>query len=98
MSVKIRLARYGSKKRPFYRIVATDSHSPRDGRFLELLGTYDPLVAPAKITVKQDLLEKWLSRGAQPSETVSKMLKQNGYPTKVGAAAPVPVVAEAPDA
>ncbi len=76
--VKIRLARHGAKKRPFYRIVAADSRSPRDGRFLERLGSYDPTQDPALIEIKQDRLAKWLKNGAQPTETVARLIKKAG--------------------
>lgn len=76
--VKIRLARHGAKKRPFYRIVAADSRAPRDGRFLERLGSYDPTQDPALIEIKQDRLAKWLKNGAQPTETVSRLIKKAG--------------------
>ena len=74
--VKIRLARHGAKKRPFYRIVAADSRSPRDGRFLERLGSYDPTREPALIELKQDRLAEWLKNGAQPTETVAQLIKK----------------------
>ena len=74
--VKIRLARHGAKKRPFYRIVAADSRSPRDGRFLERLGSYDPTQDPALIEIKQDRLAEWLKNGAQPTETVAQLIKK----------------------
>ncbi len=77
MAVKIRLARHGAKKKPFYRIVVADSESPRDGRFLETLGTYDPLKEPAAITLKNDRVEYWLGQGATPSDTVRSILKNN---------------------
>ena len=76
--VKIRLARHGAKKRPFYRIVAADSRSPRDGRFLERLGSYDPTQNPALIEIKQDRLAEWLKNGAQPTETVARLIKKAG--------------------
>jgi small subunit ribosomal protein S16 len=78
MAVKIRLTRMGAKKKPYYRIVATDSESPRDGRFLEILGTYDPHQDPAEVKVKAQLLVKWLERGAKPSDTVKSLLKARG--------------------
>ena len=74
--VKIRLARHGAKKRPFYRIVAADSRSPRNGRFLERLGSYDPTQDPALIEIKQDRLAEWLKNGAQPTETVARLIKK----------------------
>ena len=75
MAVKLRLARRGAKKLPFYHIVATDSRNPRDGRFNEEIGTYDPAFKPAKVTLKQDRLEHWLKRGAKPSATVAQLIK-----------------------
>ena len=78
MAVKIRLARHGAKKRPFYRIVAADSQCPRDGRFLEVLGTYNPLTEPATIDVKNDRVKDWLGKGAIASDTVRSLLKQAG--------------------
>ncbi|MBF0201551.1 MAG: 30S ribosomal protein S16 [Desulfamplus sp.] len=77
MSVKIRLARAGTKKRPFYRIVAADSESPRDGRFLEKLGTYNPMVEPAAITLQEERVKYWLGVGAQATTTVKSILKKN---------------------
>ena len=76
MSVKIRLARHGAKKRPFYRIVAADIESPRDGRFLENLGTYDPLKDPAEVNLHADRVQYWLDQGAIPSDTVKSLLKR----------------------
>ena len=76
--VKIRLARHGAKKRPFYRIVAADSRAPRDGRFMERLGSYDPTQEPALIEIKQDKLAKWLKNGAQPTGTVARLIKKAG--------------------
>jgi small subunit ribosomal protein S16 len=83
MSVKIRLARFGAKKKPFYRIVAADSAFPRDGRFIERLGTYDPRKNPPEITFKGEKILKWLQKGAQPTLTVKQLLKKGGlFPTK----------------
>lgn len=76
--IKLRLRRMGSKKRPFYRIVATEHSNPRDGRFIEIVGTYNPIVEPAEITVKEDRIQHWLSVGAKPSETVEGLLKKQG--------------------
>jgi len=76
MAVKIRLARHGAKKKPFYRIVVADNQSPRDGRFIEKVGTYNPLFDPAVITLKQDRVEYWMSQGAQPTDTVRSLLKK----------------------
>ncbi|MBK6923264.1 MAG: 30S ribosomal protein S16 [Deltaproteobacteria bacterium] len=75
MAVKIRLARAGAKKRPYYRIVATHADSPRDGRFLERLGTYDPSANPSKVEVNRPRLDYWLGVGALPSETVARLIK-----------------------
>jgi len=76
MALRIRLARYGAKKRPFYRIVVSNSEAPRDGRFLEIVGTYDPRQTPAAITIKEEVLSHWESRGAKPTDTVASLLKQ----------------------
>ncbi|THB74406.1 MAG: 30S ribosomal protein S16 [Desulfobacteraceae bacterium] len=78
MAVKIRLTRKGTKKKPFYRIVAADAEAPRDGRFLENLGTYDPMVDPAAISLKEDRVNYWLSQGAKPTTTVQSILKKQG--------------------
>lgn len=82
MSVKIRLKRMGSKKRPFYRIVVADSRSPRDGRFIETVGTYDPLTEPEQVTLKEEAIMNWLSNGAQPSDTVRNILSKQGVMKK----------------
>ncbi len=76
MSVRIRLTRKGTKKKPFYRIVAADIEAPRDGRFLEALGTYDPMTEPAGVVLKQDRIAYWLEKGAKPSTTVQSILKK----------------------
>lgn len=78
MAVRIRLTRKGTKKKPFYRIVAADIEKPRDGRFLELLGTHNPMVEPVAITLKEDRVKYWLGEGAKPSPTVQSILKQQG--------------------
>ena len=78
MAVKIRLARHGAKKRPFYRIVAADSESPRDGRFLEKLGTYNPLQDPAEVVLNPDRVKYWIDQGAIPTDTVKSILKREG--------------------
>ena len=78
MAVKMRLKRMGQKKAPFYRIVVADSRSPRDGRFIEEIGTYDPTVEPSAIKFNEELAKKWLATGAQPTETVAKLLKRAG--------------------
>lgn len=78
MAVKIRLKRMGQKKAPFYRIVVADSRSPRDGRFIEEIGTYDPNTDPSTFKVNEELAKKWLTNGAQPTEVVSKIFRQAG--------------------
>ena len=78
MAVKIRLRRMGKKKAPFYRIIVADSRSPRDGRFIEEIGTYDPTKDPSVYNVNEELAKKWLANGAQPTETVSKIFKMAG--------------------
>lgn len=79
MSVKIRLARHGTKKKPFYRIVIADSESPRDGRFLENVGTYNPLVDPAEVSLKQERIKHWIDQGAIPTDTVKSLMKKEGF-------------------
>lgn len=74
MAVRIRLARLGRKKRPFYRIVVASSEAKRDGKFLEVVGTYDPMQDPAAITIKHDKLKNWLDQGAEPTETVRSLI------------------------
>lgn len=76
--VKIRLRRMGAKKKPFYRIVVADSRSPRDGRFIEEIGTYDPLKTPSEVTVDEERAKYWVSKGAQPTDTVRALLKKAG--------------------
>ncbi len=78
MAVKIRLRRMGAKKAPFYRIVVADSRYPRDGRFIEEIGTYDPTQEPSAIKVDAEKAKKWLSNGAQPTDTVKALLKIEG--------------------
>jgi small subunit ribosomal protein S16 len=78
MAVKIRLARHGAKKRPFYRIVAADNDSPRDGRFIEKLGTYNPLQDPAQVVLDADRVKYWIAKGATPTDTVRSILKREG--------------------
>lgn len=78
MAVKLRLMRMGKKKQPTYRVVAADSRSPRDGRFIEIVGTYEPRAEPSRINIDNDKALKWLSQGAQPTETVQKLLKITG--------------------
>ena len=78
MAVKIRLKRLGQKKRPFYRVIVADSRSPRNGRFIEEIGYYDPNQEPSTIKIDAEAAKKWLSTGAQPTETVAKLLKLAG--------------------
>ncbi len=78
MAVKIRLRRMGAKKNPFYRIVVADSRYPRDGRFIEEIGTYNPLASPSEVKVDADKAKQWLSNGAQPTDTVKALLKKEG--------------------
>jgi len=83
MPVKIRLQRTGAKKKPFYRIVVANSEAPRGGRFLEIVGTYNPLTEPATVTVKEDKIREWLTRGAQVTGTVRNILKNEGITANV---------------
>jgi small subunit ribosomal protein S16 len=76
MAVKIRLARHGAKKRPFYRIVVADQESRRDGRFIEIVGTYNPLKEPADVSLKNDRIDYWLGKGAKPTDTVRNIIKR----------------------
>ncbi|MBR5738831.1 MAG: 30S ribosomal protein S16 [Lachnospiraceae bacterium] len=78
MAVKMRLKRMGKKKAPYYRVVVADSRSPRDGRFIEEIGIYDPNTEPSTVKIDADAAKKWLASGAQPTETVGKLLKQAG--------------------
>ena len=78
MAVKIRLRRMGAKKNPFYRIVVADSRYPRDGRFIEEIGTYDPLKTPADVKIDADKAKQWIANGAQPTDTVKDILKKSG--------------------
>ncbi|MCH5188600.1 MAG: 30S ribosomal protein S16 [Oscillospiraceae bacterium] len=78
MAVKIRLRRLGAKKAPFYRVVVADSRYPRDGRFIEEIGTYDPLQNPAKFEVDGEKAQRWIKNGAQPTDTVKSLLKKHG--------------------
>lgn len=82
MAVKIRLKRMGSKKSPFYRVVVADSRSPRDGRFIETIGTYNPLLNPAEVSINEELALQWLANGAQPSDTVRNLLSKQGIMKK----------------
>jgi len=78
MAVKIRLARFGKKKKPFYRVVVAHETSPRDGRFIEVLGTYDPCCNPVKISLDRDKALAWLKKGAQPTQTAHQLLRKEG--------------------
>ena len=78
MAVKIRLRRMGQKKNPFYRIVVSDSRSPRNGRFIEEIGTYNPNTDPSEFKIDEELAKKWLTNGAQPTDVVAKLLKVAG--------------------
>lgn len=78
MAVKIRLRRMGAKKAPFYRVVVADSRYPRDGRFIEEIGIYNPMTEPAEIKIDADKAKKWISNGAQPTDTVKTILKKEG--------------------
>ena len=78
MAVKMRLRRIGAKKAPFYRVIVADSRSPRDGRFIEEIGYYNPLTEPAEIKIDAEKAKKWIANGAQPTETVKALLKKSG--------------------
>ncbi len=82
MAVKLRLKRMGAKQKPFYRIVATDSRTPRDGRFIETVGTYDPVKGADKVTIDEEKALKWLNNGAIPTDTVRNILSNAGIMTK----------------
>ena len=104
MSVRIRLRRMGAKKQPFYRVVVADSRSPRDGRFLDTIGTYNPRTEPVAIHIDREKTLKWLAEGALPTDSARSLLSQagiwqefkTGAPAEVGAAAEAPPAAEAP--
>ena len=85
MSVKIRLRRIGAKKHPFYRLVVADTRSPRDGKFIEILGTYDPMTEPVKLNLDQDKIKAWLQKGARPSDTARAFLIGQGLLPKESA-------------
>lgn len=82
MAVKIRLKRMGAKKAPFYRVVVADSRSPRDGKFIETVGTYNPLTTPAEIKIDEEVAMKWLSNGAIPTDTVKNLFSKAGIMEK----------------
>lgn len=83
--VKIRLQRFGSKKRPFYRVVASDSHDPRDGRFIEIIGTYQPINNGEEVKIDEEKALKWLAQGAQPTDTVKSLFTKLGINAKANA-------------
>src|SRR3977135_252890 len=96
MAVSIRLRREGAKNRPYYKVVVADSRSPRDGKFIEIIGTYDPKKPDHNSSLKLDRIEHWMSKGAQPSDTVRSLIKKNrkqtaAAPAEESAAAPAPV-------
>lgn len=95
MSVKIRLSRHGAKKQAFYRIVVADSRYPRDGHYIEQIGTYDPALEPTRLEVKQEKLDKWLSVGARPTSTVATLFKRSGIKRSAAEPAPAPEAASA---
>ena len=95
--VRIRLRRMGAKKKPFYRIVVADQRSPRDGRFIENIGTYDPMTDPPTVQIKSERAGHWLSVGAQPSEAVARLLKKSGITDEQGKLKAVDVESAAPD-
>lgn len=86
MAVKIRLTRLGAKKKPFYRIIVADSHSPRNGRFIEVIGNYDPTKEPAVVNVDEEKAIDWMMKGAQPTDTVRSLLSKKGVMAKYDAA------------
>lgn len=86
LAVKIRLKRMGAKKRPFYRLVVADSRAPRDGRFIDTIGYYNPIAEPAEISVNEEKALEWLKKGAQPSDTARALLKKSGVFEKLASA------------
>ncbi|QVK20417.1 30S ribosomal protein S16 [Mycoplasmatota bacterium] len=82
MAVKLRLQRFGSKKKPFYRVVAADSRSPRDGRFIEIVGTYDAVKQPAIVKINEERVMHWLQNGAKPTDTVKSLFSKEGIMKK----------------
>ncbi len=94
--VRIRLRRMGAKKKPFYRIVVADKRSPRDGRFIETIGTYNPLTNPETVEIKLDRAAYWLSKGAQPSDAVARLLRTAGLLDENGKPLPLEIETEAP--
>ena len=101
MSVRVRLTRVGSKKNPIWRVVVSDQRSPRDGRFIETIGHYNPQTEPSTIVIDEERFQHWVSRGAQPTNTVRKLMRAQGIGTAAGASATAPAAdasAPAPDA
>ena len=96
MSVSIRLRREGAKNRPYYKVVVADSRSPRDGKFIEIIGTYDPKKRDHNSTLKLDRAEYWIARGAQPSDTVRSLIKKNKKQTATSPAPTASAAAPAP--
>ena len=94
MAVKLRLMRMGKKKQPTYRVVAADGRSPRDGRFIEIVGTYDPRAEPSLIKLDNDKAVEWLRKGAQPTEPVAKLLKISGAWDQFKGTTPAPAAAD----
>ncbi|MDQ6797846.1 MAG: 30S ribosomal protein S16 [Actinomycetota bacterium] len=90
MAVKLRLMRFGKKKQPVYRLVAADARSPRDGRFIEILGTYEPRQEPSRVVVNRERVDDWLSKGAKPTETVARLLRQAESEAAAAASGTVP--------
>src|SRR5215813_11372884 len=95
MAVHIRLSRVGAKKAPLYRVVVTDQRSPREGRFIEKIGTYNPSTNPGALVVNRERLDYWKGRGAQPSHTLDRLLKRNPAAAAEAPAVPAPVAAKA---
>ena len=77
MAIKVRMARAGNRNRPFFRVVVADERCPRDGSFIEMVGSYDPTQDPAAVTLKMERIEHWISKGAKPSQTVSELMRRN---------------------
>ncbi len=98
MAVSIRLRREGAKNRPYYKIVVADSRSPRDGKFIEIIGTYDPKIPGSNSSLKLERAEYWISKGAQPSDTVRSLIKKNKKRVPIATASPQPEPATAQSA
>ena len=84
MAVKIRMTRMGAKKKPFYRLVVADSRAPRDGKFIDIIGFYNPIAEPVQIKIDEEKASKWLGTGAQPTDTVKALFKKHGIYEKLG--------------